>query len=83
MGTTKVAHLITKIADEKKERERVDITFDYGVPTDEVQPEVRAYCTIYLIVKSIVNPVVGLFSGDAIRFSGQSIINKSLDQAKK
>ncbi len=71
--TTKVAHLITKIADEKKERERVDIIFDYGVPADEVQPEVRAYCikvngsnlivTDYFhpIIKSIVNSVVGLF----------------------
>jgi hypothetical protein len=42
IDTTKVAHLITKIADEKKERERVDIIFDYGVPADDVQPEVRS-----------------------------------------
>jgi hypothetical protein len=71
--TTKVAHLITKIADEKKEREPVDIIFDYGVPADEVQPEVRAYCIkvnssnlivkdyFHPIIKGIVNAVVGLF----------------------
>jgi hypothetical protein len=71
--TTKVAHLITKIADEKKERERVDIIFDYGVPADEVQPEVRAYRIkvngsnlivkdyFHPIIKGIVNAVVGLF----------------------
>jgi hypothetical protein len=71
--TKKVAHLITKVADERKERERVDIIFDYGVPADEAQPEVRTY---YIkvngsnlivkdyfnpLIKSIVNPVVGLF----------------------
>jgi len=39
----KVTYLITKIADDRKERERVDIIFDYGVPADQVQPEVRAY----------------------------------------
>ena len=71
--TTKVAYLITKIADEKKERERVDIIFDYGMPADEVQPDVRAYCikvngsnlivkdSFHLIIKLIVNPVIGLF----------------------
>ena len=68
-----MAHLITKIADEKKERERVDIIFDYGVPADEAQPEVRAYCIkvngsslivkdyFHPIIKSIVNAVGGLF----------------------
>lgn len=71
--TTKVAHLITKIADEKREREQVDIVFDYGVPADEVQPDVKAYCVkfngsdmivtdyFHPIIKSIVNAVVGLF----------------------
>jgi hypothetical protein len=33
--TKKVAHLITRVADKKKERERVDIIFDYGMPVDE------------------------------------------------
>jgi hypothetical protein len=71
--TTKVAHLITKIADEKKQKERVDIIFDYGVPAEDAQPEVRAYCVkvngsdlivtdyFHPIIKSIVNAVVGLF----------------------
>ena len=68
-----MAHLITKIADEKKKRERVDIIFGYDVPADEVQPNVRAYCIqvngsnlivkdyFHPIIKSIVNAVVGLF----------------------
>jgi len=41
--TTKVAHLITKVADEKKQREQVDIIFDYGVPADDSQPRVEAF----------------------------------------
>jgi hypothetical protein len=40
---TKVAYLITKIADENKQREQVDIIFDYGVPADDVQPQVEAF----------------------------------------
>jgi hypothetical protein len=60
--TTKVAHLITKVADEKKERERVDIIFDYGVLADKVQPEVRAYCVRVngsnLIVKDYFHPII-------------------------
>jgi hypothetical protein len=71
--TTKVAYLITKIADKKKEREQVDIIFDYSVPTDKVQPKVRVYRIkvnssnlivkdyFYLIIKGIVNAVVRLF----------------------
>jgi len=51
----------------------VDIIFDYSVPADDVQPEVRAYCIkvkgsnlivkdyFHPIIKSIVNAVVGLF----------------------
>jgi hypothetical protein len=69
----KVAHLIIKIVDEKKERERVDIIFNYSMPIDKVQPKVRAYRIkvnssnlivkdyFYPIIKGIVNIVVGLF----------------------
>lgn len=70
---TKVTHLITKIADEKQQKERVDIIFDYDVPADEGQPEVRAYRInvngsnlivkdyFHPIIKPIVNAVVELF----------------------
>ena len=36
IDTMKVAYLITKVVDEKKQREQVDIIFDYSVPIDEV-----------------------------------------------
>lgn len=87
-----MAHLITKIADEKKERERVDIIFDYGVPADEVQPEVRAYCIkvngstlivkdyFHLTIQSIVNPVVGFFrsqnSEDGLAFPSRTNVRR-------
>jgi hypothetical protein len=89
--TTKVAHLITKIADEK-ERERVDIIFDYSVPADGVQPEVRAYCIkvkgsnlivkdyFHPIIKSNVNAVVGLFrlqnSEDGLTFPSRTDVRR-------
>ncbi|KAF2176537.1 hypothetical protein K469DRAFT_400773 [Zopfia rhizophila CBS 207.26] len=47
-STTKIQHLITRIADERRS-ERVDIIFDCGgVPAEEPQPEVVAF---KLIVK--------------------------------
>jgi hypothetical protein len=71
--TKKVAYLITRVVDEKKERERVDIIFDYGMPADKAQPKVRTFYIkvnssnlmvkdyFHLTIKSIVNLVVGLF----------------------
>jgi hypothetical protein len=51
--TTKVAHLITKIADEKKQREQVDIIFDYGVAADEGQPRVFAFCSLIIVFTGV------------------------------
>jgi hypothetical protein len=60
--TTKIAHLITKIADDKKQKERVDIIFDYGVSTDEGQPKVRAYHINVngsnLVIKDYFHPAI-------------------------
>jgi hypothetical protein len=66
--TTNVRRLITKIWDEKRQ-DRVDIIFDYDVPTDgELQPKVVAYdvtadgpaLTITLLVSPHIRPRVNI-----------------------
>jgi hypothetical protein len=69
----KVAYLITKVVDERKERERVDIIFNYSMLANKAQPKVRTYYIkvnssnlivkdyFNFIIKLIVNLVVGLF----------------------
>ncbi|KAF2175222.1 hypothetical protein K469DRAFT_702918 [Zopfia rhizophila CBS 207.26] len=42
IDASQIRHLITRIADEKRS-ERVDIIFDYGVPAEELDPEVLAF----------------------------------------
>ena len=60
---TKINHLITTTSDEKKNlKERVDIVFDYGVPTNECQPQVVAYSVkvdgSLLTIKQLFHPQI-------------------------
>ena len=59
--TTEIRHLITKISDEKGS-ERVDIVFDYGVPTSECRPQVMAFKVkfngLVLIIEQLYNPQI-------------------------
>jgi hypothetical protein len=40
---TQITHMITRISDDKRRKERVDIIFDYGVPINDSQPRVLRY----------------------------------------
>lgn len=59
---SKISHLITRTSDEKRNgKERVDIVFDYGVPPNELQPQVVAYSVKFdgsvLTTKLLLNPL--------------------------
>lgn len=74
---TKISHLITRISDNKKldgrRLERVDIIFDYGLPTIDCQPPVIAYTITVespnLIVKQLSNPRIRQFVNLTVKTS--------------
>jgi hypothetical protein len=59
---SKINHLITKTSNEKNLKERVDIVFDYDVPTNGCQPQVVAYTVTVvgsdLTVKQFIHPQI-------------------------
>jgi len=61
VDTTNIFHLITKISDRKRS-ERVDIVFDYGVPLDARQPQVKAFdvkvADSRLTITELFNPAI-------------------------
>jgi small-conductance mechanosensitive channel len=65
-----IRHLITKISTRKRS-ERVEIVFDYGLPIDEPQPEVKALMVTIsdsiLVIKELFNPLFRTFVNERVQ----------------